>query len=227
MISMEKIRIKQIEDLIKKASSQQKTEIIKEPEEAVINVKDFEDILKELIMAEDFIYVSSPSHRLPKKKALKFCEHLLKAREKIDKILSDFKVLEKEDLKERIRKLSKKTLIITPKSDIKKFLINKGVESQQIVVVGAQLTIEDMKKTNPNIPEKALKGVEKRIEHVKNDISKKIEHMNVKDILVIAESNLNSKLLGKRAKELYGARVFLHENPRNLEDKKLVEIFST
>ena len=62
---MNKNRLNQAEDLIKKAGSMNNSsEIIKEPQEGIINVKLFEKALKDLIEAEDFIYSSLPSHQL-------------------------------------------------------------------------------------------------------------------------------------------------------------------
>ncbi|MBC7089882.1 MAG: DUF2100 domain-containing protein, partial [Methanobacteriales archaeon] len=46
---MEKMRIKQAEELIKKACTKQKNTMIREPEEGIINVKHFENAMKELI----------------------------------------------------------------------------------------------------------------------------------------------------------------------------------
>lgn len=223
---MERIRIKQAEELIKKACIKQKKTIIREAEEGIINIKHFENALKELIRAEDYIYKSLPSHRLTKKEASGFCQHLLKAREKIDKILSDFKVLEMEDLKDKIRKLSQDTLIITTKSDMKKSLTKKGIKAPYIIVTGAPLSIEDMKKINPRIPEKTLKNIKKRIEHTKDDIERKIKKMGIKKVIVLAEPNPTSKLIAERAEKLYNAKIILDENPKDITDNKLIKILS-
>ncbi|HIH61333.1 MAG TPA: DUF2100 domain-containing protein [Methanobacteriales archaeon] len=223
---MEKMRIKQAEELIKKACTKQKNTMIREPEEGIINVKHFENAMKELIRGEDYIYKSLPYHKLSKEEALGFCQHLLKAREKIDRILSDFKVLEMEDLKDKIRKLSVDTLIITTKSDTKKSLIKRGIKAPHIIVTGAPLSIEDMKKINPKIPEKTLKNIKKRIEHTKDDIERKIKKMSIKKVIVLAETNPTSKLIAERAKELYNAKIILDENPKDITDDKLIKILS-
>ena len=66
-----------------------------------------------------------------------------------------------------------------------------------------------MKEINPKIPEAALKGISKKIEHVKNDINRKMENMELKKVLVIAEPDINGKILGKRGKDLYSAHITL------------------
>ncbi|BDH78853.1 MAG TPA: DUF2100 domain-containing protein [Methanothermobacter sp.] len=222
---MERMRIKQAEELIKKACIKQKKTMIREPEEGVINVKHFENALKELIRAEDYIYKSLPHHRLSREEAVGFSQHLLKAREKIDKILSDFKVLEMEDLKDKIRELSLDTLIITTKSDAKRVLAKKGIEAPHIIVTGAPLSVEDMKKINPRIPEKTLENIKKRIEHTKYDIERKIKKMGIKKVIVLAEPNPTSKLIAEKAKKLYNAKIIL-DNPKDITDNKLIKILS-
>lgn len=223
---MERIRIKQAEELIKKASTRQEKTTIKEPESGVISVQNFEDAIKELIRAEDYIYESLPTHKLSKEKASRFCQHLLKARAKIDKILSDFKVLEMEDLKDKIKKLSQDTLIITTKTDIKKSLAKKGIEAPHIIVTGAPLSVEDMKKINPKIPEKTLESIKKKIEHTKDDIERKIKNMGIKKIIVLAEPNPTSKIIGKKAEELYNAKVILYKDPKDIPDDELIKILT-
>ncbi len=51
-----------------------------------------------------------------------------------------------------------------------------------------------------------------------------MEKLKLKNILVIAESDLNGDILGKNASELYGARVVLEGNLKDLNDSKLVDI---
>jgi len=223
---MEKIRIKQAEKLIRQACTKQKRTMMKKPEAGVINVRNFEDTIKELIKAEDYIYESLPTHRLSKEEASGFCQHLLKARAKIDKILSDFKVLEIEDLKDKIRKLSQDVLIITTKSDIRRSLSKRGIEAPHIIVTGAPLSVEDMKKINPKIPEKTLESIKKKIEHTKDDIKRKIENMGIKKVIVLAEPNPTSKLIGKKAEELYNAKVILYKDPKDIPDDELIKILT-
>ena len=98
---------------------------------------------------------------------------ILSVRTKLDEILADFGVIEKESVEEEIKKLSEDILILTSKNNFKKVFAKFGVDPQKIVVAGVPLEVEDMKILNPKIPEAALTGISKKIEHVKNDIRTK------------------------------------------------------
>ena len=168
------IRLKQAENLIKKAGiASKEIEGLKEASEGTINIEAYDEALKDLIKAEDFIYSSLPTHHLSAQEARIFTEKLLDAREKIHIILADFGVMGKVSLNQQILQLSKKWLIITSKTNFKKMLVKMGVDVQNIIVAGVPLAVEDMEQLNPQLPEATLKSISKKIEHVKNDISKK------------------------------------------------------
>jgi hypothetical protein len=222
---MDKNRSNQAENLIKKAgSSSNSLEIIKEAREGIINVQVFEKTMKNLIESEDFIYSSLPSHKLNLKDSKLFTKQLLDARENINEMLADFGVLEKEKSENKISDLSQGILIITTKNNFKKTLVKLGIDVQQIVVAGVPLEVEDMKEINPKIPEAALQGISKKIEHTKNDINRKIENMGLKKVLVLAEPDINGEILGKRSKEFYNAHVNLESNLKDISTDRLIEV---
>ena len=222
---MDKNRSNQAENLIKKAGSNSNSlEIIKEAREGIINVQVFEKTMKNLIESEDFIYSSLPSHKLNLKDSKLFTKQLLDARENINEMLADFGVLEKEKSENKISDLSQGLLIITTKNNFKKTLVKLGIDVQQIVVAGVPLEVEDMKEINPKIPEAALQGISKKIEHTKNDINRKIENMGLKKVLVVAEPDINGEILGKRSKEFYKAHVNLESNLKDMSADRLIKI---
>ncbi|MCK9151505.1 DUF2100 domain-containing protein [Methanobacterium alcaliphilum] len=221
------IRTKQAENLIIKAGkSTNQKEILKDPQKGIIDVKLFEKALKNLIETEEFIYSSLPSHELNSEESKKFTQNLLEIRADINSMLSDFGVIEKADEKVNISELSQKFLIITTKNNFKKALQKLGVDVQQIVVASVPLEIDDMKKINPKIPEAALKGINKKIEHVKNDIQRKTEKLGLNEILVLVEADVNGEVLGERAKEHYNAHVAVHEKLKDISSSELIEIFN-
>ena len=57
-------------------------------------------------------------------------------------------------------------------NSIKKKLKSLGIEPFKIISAGGPLTIEEVKALNPKIPEKALQGIQKRIDNVFDEISK-------------------------------------------------------
>ena len=224
---MEKFRLHQAQLLIEEAGKSKTTsEKFKTPKEGNIDVKLFGEILDELIEAEEFIYSSRPSHKLNEQDASLFCDKILSVRGKLDNILMNFGVIEKESIEEEIKKLSEGILILTSKGNFRKMISKFGVDSQQILVAGVPLEVEDMKIINPKIPEAALGAISKKIEHVKNDINRKMNSFNLEKILVIIESDKASKLLGKRAEEIYNADVITLNNLKDLTPEEFKNIIA-
>jgi len=222
---MENYRLKQAQELIIKSSKKQTNDFkLKTPQSGVIDVKTFEKIFKEIIHAEEFIYSSLPSHELSISEAEEFTKYLILARNEIDSILVDFKVIEKQEDVVDINKLTENILFITSKNNLKKVLKKLGVDVQKIIVASVPLNIEDMKELNPKIPEQAIKGIETKVEHIHNDINRKIKSLNPEKLIVLAEDDLNGQLLAKRAKEQYNALIYLNNNLKDLTDVELIEI---
>jgi hypothetical protein len=225
VIFMEKLRLQQAQQLIEEAGKREITaEKLKTPREGTINADIFGESLNEIIEAEEFIYSSRPSHKLNDDEAKQFCDKIIDVRNKLDEILADFGVIEKESVEEEIKKLSEEILILTSKNNFKKVFAKFGVDPQKIVVAGVPLEVEDMKILNPKIPEAALKGISKKIEHVKNDIERKIDSLNLEKILVIVEADKAGEVLGKRSKEIYNAKVIFIDNLKDITPENFKEI---
>jgi hypothetical protein len=224
---MEKLRLQQAQKLIEEAGKRENApEKLKNPREGTINADVFGKTLNELIEAEEFIYSSRPSHKLNEEESKQFCNKILSIRTKLDEILADFGVIEKESVEEEIKKLSEGILILTSKNNFKKVFAKFGVDPQKIVVTGVPLEVEDMKILNPKIPEAALAGISKKIEHVKNDIQRKIDSLNLEKILVIVEDDNAGEVLGKRSKEIYDAEVVFLDNLKDITSEDFKEIIS-
>ncbi|MCC7554269.1 MAG: DUF2100 domain-containing protein [Methanobacteriaceae archaeon] len=222
---MNNIRLNQARDLIQKSSKKPKNVIsFKEADSGIIDAKLSEDALKNIIKSEGFIYSSLPSHILSKEEAINYTKFLIAARENIDAQLKNFNVIESEIELIDINELTLNTLFLTTKNNFKKFLKKLGVDVQRIIVADSPLVIDDMKEINPKIPDAALKGIEKKIEHVHNDIKRKLSSLNPSKIIVIAENDINGTLLGKRSKELYGADIYLIDNFKDLSELELKDI---
>jgi len=224
---MEKFRLKQAQSLLKDASKLKTSEIkLKTPKEGFINVYLFENILNLLIEAEEFIYVSRPKHKLDLESAIVFTGKIIEARENIDEILSNFGVIEKNNLEEDVKEYSKDLLILTTKNSFKKTITKFGVDPQRIIVAGVPLDPEDMKILNPKIPNTALEPIKKKIKHVKNDIERKMGQFKLKTIIVLVENDKAGEILGKRAEELYNARVISKNNLKDITVGEFIEIVS-
>ncbi len=224
---MEKLRFQQAQLLIKEAGkSKAQCEKLKSPKKGKINADLFSEVINELMEAEEFIYSSRPTHNLNQKDSYEFCNKIIGIRNKLDEILADFGVIEKESVAEKIKKLSRDILILTTRSNFKKSFTKFGIDPQRVVVAGVPLQVEDMKILNPKIPESALGGISKKIEHVKNDIERKISAFNLDKIYVIVENDKAGEVLGKRAKELYGAEIIAISDLKDITAEEIIHLIS-
>ena len=224
---MDKLRFQQAQKLIEEAGSREITEKkLNKPQKGIINTLIFEKSLEEFIEAEEFLYSSRPSHELNKDEAELFCTQILNVRDKLDEILSDFGVIPKISVENEIKKISEKILILTTKNNFKKIFIKFGVDPQNIIVTGVPLKASDMKKLNPKIPASALEGISKKIEHVKSDIERKINNLNLEKVLVVVENDKAGEILAKRSIELYNAEIISLENLKDITPQNFKEIIS-
>ncbi len=203
---MHKSRFKQAQSILKEAGKSSKTtEKLKNPKEGNIDPSAYEEIINKVIKTEEFVYSSRPTHHLHQEDAEEFCSNLIYIRNKIDEILAEFGVIEKGNVEDEVKKLSKRSIFLTTKGNFKKLLTRWGVEPQRIVVAGVPLKVDDMRILNPNIPESAFEPIKKKISHVKNDINRKMNDLDADNVVVVVEKDKSGELLAKRANNLYGA----------------------
>ena len=215
---MHRNRIKQAQSLLKKAGKASESQgKLKNLTEGKIDSSIYEEILNKIIKTEEFIYTSRPSHHLLKDDAEEFCSDLIEIRNKIDEILAEFGVLEKENVEEKVKSLSERFIFLTTKGNFKKLLTRWGVEPQRIVVAGVPLEAEDMRILNPNIPESAFEPIKKKISHVKNDINRKMKDLDCKNVLIVVEKDKSGKILAKRANNIYGAFVIEKDKLKDVD----------
>ena len=224
---MEKFRLKQAQSLLRDASKLKRSEKkLKTPKEGFINVDLFGNIFNQLLEAEEFIYLSRPTHKLDLDSAVVFTGKIIEARENMDEILSDFGVIEQNNPEEDIKEYSKDLLILTTKNSLKKIITKFGVDTQRIIVAGVPLDPEDMKILNPQIPDTAFEPIKKKIKHVKNDIERKMDQFKLKSIIVLVENDKPGEILGKRAEKLYNARLISKDNLKDISITEFIDIVS-
>jgi hypothetical protein len=224
---MENFRIKQAENLLKSAAKNKtKNKELKKAKAGFINVEVYESVINNLFEAEEFIYSSRPMHRLDSDDASKFVSKILAARKEIDVILSDFGVIDKAAPEEDVKEYFKDYLILTTKNNFKKTIAKFGVDPQKIVVAGVPLVPEDMQILNPKMPESALGPIAKKIQHVKNDIDRKMNQFQLKHMAVLVESDKSGELLSKRAEEMYGAKIVVIENLKDITVEEFIILMS-
>jgi len=109
-----------------------------------------------------------------------------------------------------IEVLSSGNMALVSSNSAKNILKDWGIDPRKLIVTGGPLFLEDYQKVNPNIPDHALKGIEKKCEGIKDSI--KEEDWINKELYFIYETENNadtytyekidriSKLIGKNVK---------------------------
>ncbi|HIP15972.1 MAG TPA: DUF2100 domain-containing protein [Methanothermococcus okinawensis] len=182
----------------------------KDAKSGKINVKEFKNAMYTLIEADDFLYRKAPHHKLDESEAKEFCKLIFKCKRHLDKVLEEFGFKFQEEVK-----LRGDVLYIVSSKKLLRSLKSKMPEINVVSTDGV-LHPEDIKVIRPDINEKALKGISKKCEIVKNQINKLIDTLKPREVVVIVdENNKGDQLVYLRAKELYGAKKI------NIEDLDL------
>lgn len=165
-----------------------------------IDSAEFKKAIASLFEADEYLYKTAPNHDLSEEQAKEFSKILFEAQKHINKVLSGFGF----DFEESVA-LDKKALYIVSNKKLLKAL--KDIDSDlNIISTEGVLEIEDMKIVSPEIPEKALLGIEKKCKITKEQISKVISNINPSKVLVLVKSgDVADELILKRAKDLYNA----------------------
>jgi hypothetical protein len=189
--------ISEMEKIKTEKTTTDKTISYKDAKPGKINVDEFKKAIYALIGADGFLYKKAPLHELNEEEAKKFCKLILKAEKHLNNVLKDFGFEFEE------KEIDKDALYIVSNKKLFRKLKDKNPDLNVICTEG-MLDVEDMKVINPNIPEKALEGIKKKIEITKNNIAKRIEKTKPSKVMVIVEDKAD-ELIHKRAKELYNA----------------------
>lgn len=112
------------------------------------------------IEADDYLGKTAPTHKLNKEQAEEFCKILFQTKKHIDKILKEFGF----EITEGAPKLNENSLYIVGNKKTLKNL--KNIEPNlNIISTEGVLEPEDMKIINPKINDKALIGIEKKMQY--------------------------------------------------------------
>ncbi|WP_292460196.1 DUF2100 domain-containing protein [Methanothermococcus sp.] len=165
-----------------------------------INVDEFKKAFYALIEADDYLYKKAPLHNLNDDEAKMFCKLIIKTQKHLNNVLKEFGFKFEEGVQ-----LDKSALYIVSNKKLLKNLKNK-IPNLNIISTEGVLEVEDMKFINPNIPEKALKGIEKKCDIIKEQINKLINKVNPSKVFVIVDENSKAdELIYLKAKKLYSA----------------------
>ncbi|MHA1631223.1 MAG: DUF2100 domain-containing protein [Candidatus Freyarchaeota archaeon] len=154
----------------------------------------------DLITLWSIIRRSSPSHVLNGDEEKSFIERLKRASLRLSEALERLDVKESglEGLESSLSTLSPHTtLILVASPSLRKKLLGMGIPRSRVLAIGGPLTVDDMKKLNPDIPDQAVKGLEARIERFWRDLERRAKE--IKDIILLLGE-------GKRADDMIARR---------------------
>ncbi|AEH06071.1 DUF2100 domain-containing protein [Methanothermococcus okinawensis] len=183
-----------------KTISESKSISYKDAKSGTINVDEFKKAVYAIIEADDYLYKKAPLHNLNDDEAKMFCKLVFQTQKHLNNVLKAFGFEFEEGAQ-----LDESALYIVSNKKLLKNLKNK-MPNLNIISTEGILEAEDMKVINPNMPEGALKGIEKKCNITKEQITKLINKLNPSKVIVIVDdSNKADELIYIRAKELYGA----------------------
>ncbi len=178
---------------MKKIKFEEKKFSYKDAKPGKINVKAFKEAVYLLLEADDWLYKKAPNHYLNENEAKEFCKIIIKSINKLNEVLEEFgyKV-------EKKKEMEKSALYIVTNKKLFRKLKSLGY---RVVSTDGYLDINDYKG---RVPENALKGLEKKINIVKENIKKQIQKIKPSKIYVVVADEEDLKVY-KKAKELYNA----------------------
>ena len=173
----------------------------KDAESGVINSEELKKMIYSAIEADDYLVKTAPTHKLNKEQAEEFCKILFHAKKHIDNILKEFGF----EVSSGAPKLNINSLYIVGNKKTLKNL--KNIEPDlNIISTEGVLEPEDMKIINPKINDKALIGIEKKCNIIKNQINNLINKVNPSTVVVVVDKNNNAdELIYNSAKKHWNA----------------------
>ena len=181
------------------------------------HVRKVKELLNIAIELKNILRQTSPTHILDDKTEV-FYNNLVKSLDKTTTFLSEgilftktqetnSATLEKETTItlpessmqfEEFQKLCETVIFIVSSASNKNLLKKVGIPPPNIIEIGGPLTLEDAYLLKPNLPEQAQIGITKRIEAFWQQLSKRIEQVASKQLILILEADKESdKLISK------------------------------
>jgi hypothetical protein len=108
--------------------------------------------------------------------------------------------------------LTKDNRFLLSSNSAKKVLKDLGADPRNIIVSGGPFFLEDYQKVNPNIPDHALVGIQKKCERLKEELSEETwrdkdlyfiyEQNDIADQLTLEKIDRISELIGREVKTI-------------------------
>jgi len=177
--------------------------------------------LEDLLEIKSIIRKITPKYNLDDELYDTFIKTLGSLKDKLEPIFSKYVITQKskaesfnkESFRNEIIQLAEKNnFLLLSSNSAKKKLKNLGIDARNIFVSGGPLEPEDYKKVNPNLPEKALKGIKQKCTRLLNSIKTKnwskselyfiYEKDNPTDKLILDKISIISDIIKKDVKTI-------------------------
>jgi len=177
--------------------------------------------LEDLLEIKSIIRKITPKYNLDDELYDTFIKTLGSLKDKLEPIFSKYVITQKSKAEsfnkesfrnEIIQFAEKNNFLLLSSNSAKKKLKNLGIDARNIFVSGGPLEPEDYKKVNPNLPEKALKGIKQKCTRLLNSIKTKnwskselyfiYEKDNPTDKLILDKISIISDIIKKDVKTI-------------------------
>lgn len=175
-------------------------------------MKKFEEIEQLLASIDDLIELKvlvrkiAPTHELRGESLQTFVRTLKSLRSKIEPIFTKYIPESESDqesnlIEKIITLIQEGNFALINSNSAKGKLKNLGIDARKLIVTGGPIKPEDYRVVNPNIPESALKGIQKKCDRIFDEI--RSEDWTNKNLLFLyEEENVTDQLILKRIEEI-------------------------
>lgn len=165
------------------------------------NFSQINEAINLLIDIKNIIRQEFLSSSINEQKKQKIKDNLIQLNKLLIKLneIYDIKNQFKTNIKSEIINIQKDDLIIVNSPKNRKKLIDYGIPSFHILATGGLIHVDDIKILNPDINEKAILGINNKIEKFWHILEARINQSNFRRILLLLEElNIADKVLLKR-----------------------------
>ena len=166
------------------------------------NIQNISNIVKNSLELKILLRKKSPHFVLTDNDLLELNKTLTGLEQNIQQIRDSLKIYPIIDRKISLSiKEFKEALIFLTSKNIQKELLKFEIPKTNMLLISSPLSIDDIKKINPKIPDSNLNNLERQINKIWDNINAKIKSTQYKKIYFIKEEKLANELIEKKLTE--------------------------
>ncbi|MHA1230412.1 MAG: DUF2100 domain-containing protein [Candidatus Helarchaeota archaeon] len=168
------------------------------------NIQNISNIVKNSLELKILLRKKSPHFVLTDNDLLELNKTLTGLEQNIQQIRDSLKIYPIIDRKISLSiKEFKEALIFLTSKNIQKELLKFEIPKTNMLLISSPLSIDDIKKINPKIPDSNLNNLERQINKIWDNINAKIKSTQYKKIYFIKEEKLANELIEKKLTEFF------------------------